>query len=133
MSQKTKALAHLLIETARASFQISGEHRLLEKEFIHLAQDPETVNSITKYIREPSGLFSRASIPDPTPEDFRSLGEEYRNRLGYFERLNEVRALFHAYEVEVLLYGDEMPGFYYEGIEEDVWERLVDRTVESGT
>jgi len=125
MSKKSKALAHLLIETARASFQISGEHRLLAKEWTHLSRNPETVKMIIGWIREPSGMFSKRSSSDPTVEDFQQLGDEFVQRLGYFERLNEIKAVFHAYEVEVLLYGDDMPGLYYEGVEEDAWERLV--------
>ena len=120
---KNTALAYLLVETARQSFNLNAGHKLLAPEWDEVCNNSDVQKMINNSIRKPSGLFSSAKSNDPTPEDYEELRKEIRPRLANFERRDEIRALFHEYEAEALMYPGDWE-IMSEGFEELVIERL---------
>ena len=120
---KNTALAYLLVETARQSFRLNAGHKLLAPEWDEVCSNHEIQKMINYAIRKPSGFLRSSKANDPSAEDYEALRLEVRPNLARFERRNEIRALFHEYEAETLMYpGDwEMMS---EGFEELVIERL---------
>ena len=120
---RSSAVAMLLIESAKASFLLTREHRLLEREWDSVCGDPSIQSMVIHNTLPSSGLFKRITQPKPTASDFEKIRLEFRSRLKTFERFDEIKACFHGYEAEFLLYG-ELCGIVSEGIEEIAWERL---------
>jgi len=120
---RSSAVAMLLIEAAKASFLLTREHRLLEREWDSVCGDPDIQGMVVHNTLPSSGLFKRITQTKPTAADFENIRQEFRGRLKTFERFDEIKACFHAYEAEFLLYG-ELCGIVSEGIEEIAWERL---------
>lgn len=120
---KNTALAYLLVETARQSFRLNAGHKLLAPEWDEVCSNSDIQQMINSSIRQPSGFFKSRNSADPTPEDYEELRKEIRPRLSNFERRNEIRALFHEYEAESLMYPGDWE-IMSEGFEELVIERL---------
>ena len=122
MSKHT-ALAYLLVETARQSFRLNAGHKLLAPEWDDVCSNSDIQEMINHSIRKPTALFQSRKANDPTPDDYEALRNEIRPNLARFERRNEIRALFHEYEAETLMYPGDWE-IMSEGFEELVIERL---------
>lgn len=120
---KSNAVSMLLIETAKKSFLLCGEHKLLEREWDSVCSDPIIQSFVNNNAITETTFFKKITRSKPTPDDFENLRSEIRPRLKAIERFDEMKACFHGYEAEVLLYG-ELCGIISEGIEEIVLEKL---------
>ena len=121
---KHAAIAYLLVETARQSFRLNTGHKLLAAEWDDVCSNPDIQEDTCQFIRQPAGFFQNKKANDPTKEDFEDLRNEIRPNLARFERRDEIRALFHEYEAETLMYPGDWE-LMSEGFEELVIERLT--------
>ena len=51
------------------------------------------------------GLFAKPSAEEPSPEDYRELGQKHADSLSRWEQWGSVRAFFHVLDAEVALEG----------------------------
>lgn len=121
---KESAVALLIIETAKKSFESFGQERLDVRVWDEVCHDLVVQKDVIRNYANNKSIF-RVTKNRPTSSDFEDLRKEYRNLLDNFLRVPALRSLFLCYRAEVELF-DELCGFISESIEEIVWEKLIE-------
>jgi hypothetical protein len=123
---KESIAALLLIEAARRSYQDKQQYQIYESHWDAVCADPQAQRLAIGNLDPNKGILSSLlRRTTPTREDFEALRLEYRTRLSFISRMNEIQALFHAFEAERLLIGD-VDGALAETFEDIAWERITE-------
>jgi hypothetical protein len=73
------------------------------------------------------GLFAKASVDTPSPQDYMELGQKHADSLSRWEQWGSVRALFHVLDAEVALAGLAEGPFLSELVGDIVEEDMADQ------
>ena len=94
------------METARLCHPRLG-HKLDPETWMKVFSDPDFQSGCNALVAKETkkGLFAKASVDAPSPDDYLELGKKHVDSLSRWEQWGSVRALFHVLDAEAALGG----------------------------